>query len=112
MSNYKLRENPRLQRMPRSERDWVQFVNELAVTVPDFEDSSAASVKILYESNPDTNAFTDADEAKLDAIESGATGDQTAAEIKTLYESNSNTNEFSDAEEAKLLSVETNATWT
>ena len=45
---------------------------------------TAAEVKTLYESNNNTNAFTDADEAKLDGIESGATQDQTAAEIKSL----------------------------
>ncbi|WJN60942.1 hypothetical protein [Pseudomonas sp. SO81] len=33
---------------------------------------TAADIKLLYESNPDTNAFTDADEAKLDDIEAGA----------------------------------------
>jgi hypothetical protein len=34
--------------------------------------SSAAEVKTDYESNADTNAFTDADEAKLDGIAAGA----------------------------------------
>jgi len=45
---------------------------------------TAAEVKTLYESNNDTNAFTDADEAKLDGIEPNATQDQSAAEIKAL----------------------------
>lgn len=33
---------------------------------------TAADVKSLYESNPDTNAYTDAEQAKLGAIEAGA----------------------------------------
>lgn len=33
---------------------------------------TAASIKTKYESNPDTNAFTDADKSKLDGIEPGA----------------------------------------
>jgi len=45
---------------------------------------TASEVKTLYESNANTNAFTDADEAKLDGIEPNATADQNAAEIKAL----------------------------
>lgn len=33
---------------------------------------TSAEVKVLYEDNPDTNAFTDADHTKLDSVESGA----------------------------------------
>ena len=110
MSNLNLRENPRIQRMPKSERDWVHFLNELAFFVPEVTDYSAEAIKILYESNPDTNAFTDNDESKLDGIEDGATGDQTAAEIKVLYEANADTNAFTDADEAKLDGIEANAT--
>lgn len=41
---------------------------------------TAASVKTKYESNPDTNAFTDADHAKLDGIlDASGTGDFVAA---------------------------------
>jgi len=40
---------------------------------------TAAQVKTLYESNPDTNAFTDAQKAKLAAIQAGATANQTDA---------------------------------
>lgn len=58
--------------------------------------STAAEIKTLYESNADTNAFTDALLAKLNGIESGATGDLDASEIKTLYESNADTNAFTD----------------
>lgn len=46
-------------------------------------DTSAAGIKTLYESNADTNAFTDAEQTKLSGIETGATADQTAAEILT-----------------------------
>ena len=46
-------------------------------------DQTAAEIKTLYESNSDTNAFTDADHTKLDGIEASATADQTATEILT-----------------------------
>lgn len=71
---------------------------------------SAANLKAKYESNADTNAFTDADHTKLDGIESGATADQTAGEIKTSYESNADTNAFTDADHSKLDGIESGAT--
>ena len=46
-------------------------------------DQTAAEIKTAYESNLDTNAFTDAEQTKLAGIEAGATADQTAAEILT-----------------------------
>jgi hypothetical protein len=73
-------------------------------------EETAASIKTKYESNPDTNAFTDNDKAKVDGIEAGATADQTAAEIKTAYESNADTNNYSDADKAKVDGVEAGAT--
>jgi hypothetical protein len=42
---------------------------------------TAAEVKSLYESNPNTNAFTDAEKTKLAGIEAGATTDQNAEEV-------------------------------
>lgn len=42
---------------------------------------TAAQVKQLYESNPDTNAFTDSDEAKLGGVEAGATANSTDAHL-------------------------------
>lgn len=63
---------------------------------------TASEVKTLYESNPDTNAFTDSDESKLDGIEAGAEVNQTDSEIKTQYENNADTNAFTDAEKTKL----------
>lgn len=42
---------------------------------------TAASIKTKYESNTDTNAFTDAEKAKLAGIETAATADQTGTEI-------------------------------
>jgi hypothetical protein len=71
---------------------------------------TGAEVKSLYEGNADTNAFTDAEKAKLAGVEAGATADQTAAEIKTAYESNPDTNAFTDAEKTKLAGVEAGAT--
>lgn len=46
-------------------------------------DQTAAEIKTAYESNANTNAYTDAEQTKLSGIESGATADQTASEILT-----------------------------
>ena len=71
---------------------------------------SGADIKVAYEGEADTNAFTDSDETKLDGIETAATADQTGGEIKAAYEAEADTNAFTDAEKSKLLSVELNAT--
>ena len=63
-------------------------------------DQTASEIKTAYESNSDTNAFTDADHTKLDGIETAATADQTAAEIKTLLDSNGIVNSNVDASAA------------
>ena len=70
---------------------------------------SASEVKTLYESNADTNAFTDSEQTKLAGIETGAEVNPTAAEIKTAYESNADTNAFTNAEQTKLAGIETGA---
>ena len=64
--------------------------------------ASGVAIKTAYESNNDTNAFTDGDKSKLSNIEANATADQTAAEIKTAYESNNDTNAFTDGDKTKL----------
>ena len=74
------------------------------------DDQTATEIKTLYESNSNTNAYTDAEKTKLTNIETAATADQTNAEIKTAYEANADTNEFSDAEQSKLAGIETAAT--
>jgi hypothetical protein len=63
---------------------------------------NAASIKVSYESNSDTNAFTDAEQTKLTGIETSATADQTGAEIKSAYEAEADTNAFTDAEKSAL----------
>jgi len=73
-------------------------------------DQSASEIKTAYESNADTNAFTDAQQTKLTGIEANATADQTDSEIKTAYENNDDTNAFTDAEKTKLSNIESNAT--
>jgi len=70
----------------------------------------AGTVKTKYESNADTNAFTDAEQTKLTGIETAATADQTGAEIKVAYEAEADTNAFTDAEQTKLTGIETAAT--
>lgn len=86
-------------------------------------------VKDAYESNADTNAFTDADKAKLDGIEAGAQVNKvedvqldgetvvnakkqailTGAAIKKSYEAQPDTNAFTDAEKTKLDGIEAGA---
>ena len=86
-------------------------------------------VKDAYESNADTNAFTDAEKAKLNGIEAGAQVNKvedvlldgatvvneekqailTGAAIKTSYESQPDTNSFTDAEKSKLNDIEAGA---
>ena len=68
--------------------------------------NTAAGIKSTYESNADTNAYTDAEKTKLAGIESGATADQTATEIVSLYEGTANTNKYTDAEK-QLVDVAT-----
>lgn len=46
---------------------------------------SATSIKTKYESNADTNAFTDALASKVNGIEANATADQTDNEIEAAY---------------------------
>ena len=71
-------------------------------------DQSAAEIKTAYESNADTNEFSDAEKSKLASIEASATGDQTGAEIKALYEAEANA--FTDAQFTKLAGIEAGAT--
>lgn len=54
---------------------------ELYGTVTGFAPETPASIKLKYESNEDTNCFTDEEKAKLAGIEEGATTDMTGAEI-------------------------------
>ena len=82
---------------PDAEGDWT-IVNK---------DLNAASIKVSYESNANTNAFTDDDHTKLDGIEADATADQTGAQIKTAYEGEANA--FTDAQFTKLGGIEASA---
>lgn len=68
-----------------------------------------AEIKVQYEANANTNAFTDTLLTKLNQIEDGATADQTGAEIKVAYEAEANTNAYTDAEKTKLSGVATGA---
>ena len=91
---------------------------------------TGAAIKKSYETQPNTNAFTDAEKTKLNDIEAGAqvnkvedvqlagvsvldaatkTANVTAAGIKTAYEANADTNAFTDAEKAKLEGITADA---
>ena len=88
---------------------------------------TAEGIKAAYESNEDTNAFTDAEKSKLGGITADAQPNKvedvqlngvsvldaatkianvTAAGIKTAYESNEDTNAFTDADKAKLDGID------
>jgi len=69
----------------------------------------AASIKTNYESNADTNAFTDTDVTKLAGIETGAEVNLTDAEVKTAYEANGDTNALTDTLLSKLNNISANA---
>ena len=73
-------------------------------------DQSNAEIKVAYEANTNTNAFTDASVTKLAGIETAATADQSNAEIKVAYEANADTNAYTDASVTKLAGIETAAT--
>ena len=82
-------------------------------------------IKRWYESNPDTNAFTDAEKAKLAGISDGAEVNRvddvlvdgrsvladdkkakiTLEDIKKAYEKNPDTNAFTDAEKSDLATL-------
>jgi hypothetical protein len=71
---------------------------------------TSSEIKTSYESNANTNAFTDALLSKVNGIEAGADVNPTNSEIKTAYEANANTNAFTDALLAKINAIEANAT--
>lgn len=78
---------------PTVEDDWTVVQKDL----------DAASIKVSYESNADTNEFSDAQVTKLAGIEAAATADQTGAEIKTAYEGEASA--FTDSQFTKLAAL-------
>ena len=99
--------------LPADDGDASQYLQTNGAGVLDWgtiTDQTPSEIKIAYESNADTNAFTDTEQTKLTGIETGATTDQTPAEIKVSYESNADTNAFTDTEQTKLTGIETGAT--
>jgi len=86
-----------------SDSSWVAQDSNIAAETP-------SSIKLKYESNANTNEFTDGEKSKLGGIELNATADQTSLEIKNLYESEPDTNAFTDTEKSKLQNIELNAT--
>ena len=71
-------------------------------------DQTGSEIKVAYEAEADTNAFTDAQLTKLGTIENSATADQTGAQIKAAYEAE--TNAFTDALFTKLGGIAESAT--
>lgn len=76
--------------------DSLKFVK--AISAPASETSE--SVKEKYESNEDTNVFTDSEKSKLESLI-----EETSESIKTKYESNPDTNAFTDELLLKLNTI-------
>ena len=70
---------------------------------------TAAEIKTAYESNANTNEFSDAEQTKLSGIESGATADQTKADIDAL---NINAGQVDGLEASSFLRSDTNDSFT
>lgn len=81
---------------------WDTTDNKYIEQLGESTEETPASIKSKYESNPDTNAFTDAEKLTLSNQSGTNTGDETALSIKTKYESNADTNAFTDAEKTNL----------
>lgn len=58
-----------------SDESWVGQQGETTAITP-------AEVKSLYESNPDTNAFSDSEQSKLEGVQVGATANATNAQLR------------------------------
>ncbi len=78
--------------------DGTAWVEDNAATTGE----TAATIKTKYESNPNTNAFTDTLLNKLNGVEASATADQTPAEITAAIGAASDANLLTDAEKAAL----------
>ena len=94
---------------------WVRSVGPLTAASPGTGTTvgsalSAAQIKQRYESNANTNAFTNALQTKVNGVDVGAKDDQTGAEIKAAYEGEADTNVYTNDEKAKLGGVATGAT--
>ena len=90
---------------------WVRSVGPLTAASPGTGTTTAsaltaAQIKQRYESNANTNAFTNPLKAKVDGVDTGAADDQTGAEIKAAYEGEADTNAFTNAQKTKLGDVE------
>ena len=90
---------------------WVRSVGPLTAASPGTGTSvasalTAAQIKQRYESNANTNAFTNPLKTKVDGVDTGAADDQTGAEIKAAYEGEADTNAFTNTEKTKLGNVE------
>ena len=90
---------------------WVRSVGPLTAASPGTGTTTAsaltaAQIKQRYESNANTNAFTNPLKAKVDSVDTGAADDQTGAEIKAAYEGEGDTNAYTNAEKTKLGGVE------
>ena len=90
---------------------WVRSIGPLTAASPGTGTTTAsaltaAQIKQRYESNANTNAFTNPLKTKLNGVDAGAADDQSGAEIKAAYEGEADTNAYTNAEKTKLGDVE------
>jgi len=82
-------------------------------TITNADISSSAAIdgsKLAAATGSAPGAISAANQAKLDAIEAGATADQSNAEIRAAVEAASDSNVFTDADHSKLNAIEASAT--
>jgi hypothetical protein len=85
----------------------IRKINELIITINEDEEIqdgelTPTAIKSKYESNADTNAFTDAEKTNLGNQSGTNTGDMSDADVKTAYENNADTNVLNDIEKSNL----------
>jgi len=93
----------------------ADYMDDITVKLDTIDEHASADmtgeeIKIAYEAEDDTNAFTDDEKAKLGTVQNNAAPDQTGAEIKILYEAELDTNAFDDVYKSKVDNIEANAT--
>ena len=82
---------------------------QLLVEGSSIEELSDADIKEKYESNPDTNAFTDADKLKLASLENfddSVIQTELDTKVDKVAGKSLSTNDFTDADKLKLASLE------
>lgn len=90
--------------LSKDDKDKLDGIQEKADQTP-----GRQQLKQMYESNHDTNAFTDDHKKKLESIKDVGEKNPTATQIRDAYEGLSDRNAFTDKEREKLSKIEDGA---